>query len=165
LTISWINVQSVAAPLDDGDTGVVVSSANLFDFPKESQASTLDVYADPGSIIPDSSDITYLFNHFYVDTQHDSDLNCSFDITFTGSIRGVYLNDVKLTYIGTDNVTTRVLTSQKTFSFRYDAILKTGIINVVSLIGSAETSFSSFEFTTCDEAATLVYYVSDNVPI
>ena len=108
------------------------------------------MYADPGSIIPDSSDMAYLFNHFYVDTQHNSDLNCSFDITFTGSIRGVYVNDVKLTYIGTNGITNNILSSQKTFTYQYDAILKTGIINVVSLIGSAETSFSSFEFTTCD---------------
>eukprot|EP00330_Aristerostoma_sp_ATCC50986_P004107 CAMPEP_0114594828 /NCGR_PEP_ID=MMETSP0125-20121206/16546_1 /TAXON_ID=485358 ORGANISM="Aristerostoma sp., Strain ATCC 50986" /NCGR_SAMPLE_ID=MMETSP0125 /ASSEMBLY_ACC=CAM_ASM_000245 /LENGTH=252 /DNA_ID=CAMNT_0001795645 /DNA_START=98 /DNA_END=857 /DNA_ORIENTATION=+ len=159
------NVQSVPAPLDDEDSGVVVSSANLFDFPKESQASTLDVYADPGSITPDSSDMTYLFNHFYVDTQHGSDLNCTFDITFTGSIRGVYVNDVKLTYIGTNGGTNVGLSIQKSFTYSYDAILKTGMMNVVSLIGSAETSFSSFEFSSCDEAATLVYYVSDNVPI
>ena len=80
-------------------------------------------------------------------------------------MRGVYLNDVKLTYIGTNNAVNPALSVSKTFNFNYDAILKGGMLNVVTLIASANTSFSNFEFGSCDDPAALVYYVSDNEPI
>mmetsp|Transcript_24031 Transcript_24031/g.21058 ORF Transcript_24031/g.21058 Transcript_24031/m.21058 type:complete len:141 (-) Transcript_24031:4845-5267(-) len=80
-------------------------------------------------------------------------------------MRGVYLNDVKLTYIGTNGDVNVPLNASKTFNFEYDAILKGGMLNVVTLIASAGTSFWNFRFDSCDDPATLVYYVSDNEPI
>jgi len=105
-----------------------------------------------------------VFRHFYVKNNEASTQACTYDISFTGSIRALYVNDAKVTYIGTVNGANPDRATPTTFESDNIAKLLPGLLNVITIIGSEGTQFTSFQFNDCITAS-LEYYISNNEPI